>query len=191
MISGVVWAYQKDLFQDGAYAGARFPRGVFPPPSFDGPRFSTLHMTLQQGPVMLKRNMRGLVKDLDGSGKLTTRETRELSTRWTMTHGFFASTGGFAFEIRDEDTKLGSSFLPSQGSGPVRLSLTARGMALLVKCGHLPDMSKADIADKSKANDIAKALVIIQASWMLIQVIGRLIARLPVTLLEVNTIAHV
>ena len=45
--------------------------------------------------------------------------------------------------------------------------------------------------DKSKANTLAKALVIIQASWLLIQVIGRLIAKLPVTLLEVNTIAHV
>lgn len=52
-------------------------------------------------------------------------------------------------------------------------------------------MTQAEITDKSKAKDLAKALVMIQASWMLIQLIGRLVAKLPVTLLEVNTIAHV
>lgn len=113
----------------------------------------------------------GLVRESNGSGKLTMRETRELADRWTMTHGFFASTGGFAFEIRNNNVKLDSCFLPSCGNDPARLTLTARGMALLVRCGRLPDMSKADIADKSKANDISKALVIIQASWMLVQVI--------------------
>lgn len=107
-----------------------------------------------------------------------------LSREWTMTHSFFASTGGFAFEIAND----GAQDLPN---GCKRLTLTARGVALLASCGHLPNVSKAEITDKSKANNVAKALVIIQASWMLVQVIGRLVAALPVTLLEVNTIAHV
>lgn len=81
------------------------------------------------------------------------------------------------------------TFLPA--GCPNRLTITARGMAFLDHCGHLPDVSEADIEDKSKANNLAKALVIIQASWLLIQVIGRLAAKLPVTLLEINTIAHV
>ena len=101
-----------------------------------------------------------------------------------MTHSFFASTGGFAFEISDDEAQC----LPN---GCKRLTLTARGVAFLASCGHIPNVSKADITDKSKANNVAKALVIIQASWMLVQVIGRLLAGLPVTLLEVNTIAHV
>lgn len=113
---------------------------------------------------------------------------------WTMTHSFFASTGGFVFEIRLQDipeSYIGSvrRFLPPGSLR--RLTLTARGVALLARCGHLPDVTKAEITDKSKANDLAKALVMVQASWMLVQVIGRLITRLPVTLLEVNTIAHV
>ena len=106
------------------------------------------------------------------------------SYEWTMTHSFFASTGGFAFEISDDEAQ----YLPN---GCKRLTLTARGVAFLASCGHIPNVSKADITDKSKANNVAKALVIIQASWMLVQVIGRLLAGLPVTLLEVNTIAHV
>ena len=108
----------------------------------------------------------------------------KLSHEWTMTHSFFASIGGFAFEVIDDETQ----YLPDSHK---RLTLTARGVALLARCGHLPDVSKAEITDKSKANNVAKALVIIQASWMLVQVIVRLVAALPVTLLEVNTIAHV
>ena len=106
------------------------------------------------------------------------------SYEWTMTHSFFASTGGFAFDTADDEPR----YLPP---GYKRLTLTARGVALLASCGHLPSVSEAEITDKRKANNVAKALVIIQASWMLLQDIGRLFAALPVTLLEVNTIAHV
>ena len=120
-----------------------------------------------------------LIRDLRAHG-----EKMSASHEWTMAHSFFACTGGFAFQLNN-----GESFLPADC--PKRLAITARGMALLAKCGHLPDIPRAEIVDKSKANDLAKALVMVQALWMLLQVIERLIVRLPVTLLEVNTIAHV
>jgi hypothetical protein len=107
--------------------------------------------------------------------------------KWTKTHDFFASTGGFAFEL--QPNRRGIRFLPE--TCPTRLTLTARGVALLAKCDRLPDVPEKDILDKSKANDLAKALVVIQASWVLLQTLGRLIVKLPVTLLEVNTMAHV
>ena len=71
------------------------------------------------------------------------------------------------------------------------LTLTARGVALLGKCGHLPDIREEDIADKSKTDGIAKLLSCAQALWMLMQVCGRLAQGLPVTLLEINTLGHV
>ncbi|KAL8868971.1 MAG: hypothetical protein Q9198_008007, partial [Flavoplaca austrocitrina] len=110
---------------------------------------------------------------------------------WSLAHDFFACTGGFAFEFDklESSTDGIKSFLPADC--PHRLTLTARGVAFLSSCGRLPDVPRGDIMDKSKANTLAKALVIIQASWLVIQVVGRLIAKLPVTLLEVNTIAHV
>jgi hypothetical protein len=107
--------------------------------------------------------------------------------KWTKTHDFFASTGGFAFELSTGSRK--SRFLPE--TCPTRLTLTARGVAFLAKCDRLPDIPETDILDKSKANDLAKALVVIQASWILLQTIGRVVVGLPVTLLEVNTMAHV
>jgi hypothetical protein len=106
---------------------------------------------------------------------------------WTKAHDFFASTGGFAFEIPTGRGRI--KFLPDTCS--TRLTLTARGVALLAKCNRLPDVSEKDILDKSKANNLAKALVVIQASWMLLQTLGRVVVGLPVTLLEVNTMAHV
>lgn len=109
---------------------------------------------------------------------------------WTMTHGFFACTGGFAFDI-DGFAPVDAEKDDQEGRLPRRLTLTAKGVALLARCGRLPRVDRGDIEDKSKANNLAKAAVVTQATWLLIQVIGRLAAGLTVTLLEVNTVAHV
>ena len=110
---------------------------------------------------------------------------------WTMTHSFFACTGGFALDCSPyiAGPHNPEAILPP--NAPKRLTITARGMAFLASCGHVPDISREDILDKSKADTLAKTLVMIQASWMLLQVIARLVVGLPVTLLEVNTVAHV
>ena len=134
--------------------------------------------------------LRDLIEDLQQrQTKGSDSELPNNNNKWSMAHSFFACTGGFAFDTENDETLASTPFLPPDC--PRRLTITASGMAFLAKCGHVPRVSKAEITDKSKANDIAKALVLIQASWMLVQVIGRVIAGLPVTLLEVNIIAHV
>ena len=55
----------------------------------------------------------------------------------------------------------------------------------------LPAIPVSDIEDKSKADGLAKGVVILQASWMVVQSISRVAYGLPVSLLEVNTIGHV
>ena len=72
-----------------------------------------------------------------------------------------------------------------------RLTFTPKGIALLAKCGYLPLISRDDILDKSKIDGIGKCLACLQALWMTTQVCTRLIAGLPVTLLEVMTLGHV
>lgn len=94
--------------------------------------------------------------------------------------------GGFVVDL-DVDCFLDK---PPFIGGITRLTLTPKGISLLAKCGHLPLISKNDILDKSKTDEIAKLLACVQALWMLTQVVGRLILRLPVTLLEVTTIGH-
>ncbi|KAI9808941.1 MAG: hypothetical protein M1827_007115 [Pycnora praestabilis] len=106
---------------------------------------------------------------------------------WTSAHSFYATMGGLAFEVDEPSQEEALSFLPTRS----RLTLTARGVLLLARCGHLPDIDKGDIEDKSKADSIAKTLVCIQAGWMMLQIAGRIATKLPVTLLEVNTLGHI
>src|ERR1700730_6933941 len=103
---------------------------------------------------------------------------------WTLMHSFYASMGGFVFDVDPSDDY--PAFFP----GHQCLTLTARGVALIAKLGHLPNILKNDIADKSKADGLAKAFVCLQAAWVVIQVISRSTVGLPITLLEVNTLGH-
>jgi hypothetical protein len=92
--------------------------------------------------------------------------------------------GGFAFDS-DLDNG-GQEFI--QGSPSLRF--TSHAIRTLVKLDKLPNVSTEEISDKSKADGLAKCLVCLQASWMLLQSLGRLIAGLPITLLEINTVGH-
>ena len=62
---------------------------------------------------------------------------------------------------------------------------------LLASCGHLPDITIQDIADKSKVDELGKLLACLQAAWFTIQIVSRLACRLPITLLEVTVVGHV
>lgn len=111
----------------------------------------------------------------------------ESSYPWTMVHSFYAGMGGFFIEADVSSADGGLPFIP----GSQRLILSARGVAFLARCGHLPNIQEDDIADKSKADGLAKFLVCIQVGWMLVQVVARVALGLPVTLLEVNILGHV
>lgn len=54
----------------------------------------------------------------------------------------------------------------------------------------LPRVSSEDIEDKSKANDIAKILLCVQATWFCVQTIYRMATGFAVSLLELNTFGH-
>ncbi|MCJ1241384.1 hypothetical protein MMC14_009389 [Varicellaria rhodocarpa] len=133
--------------------------------------------------------------DSQSKTKLEMKETMECRIQdmppspisWTKVHGFYAGMGGFTFNLEA---------LSAIGKAPcikgyTRLTLTARGVTLLAECGLLPEVMEREITDKNKTDGIAKFLSCLQALWMLVQVIGRVASGLPVTLLEVNTLAHV
>ncbi|KLU90787.1 hypothetical protein MAPG_10638 [Magnaporthiopsis poae ATCC 64411] len=105
---------------------------------------------------------------------------------WTKVHSFYAVMGGF---VLDATTDSGASMLPC---GTRRLTLTVNGLEVLAEeSPHLiSDISKASIIDKSKSNHLAKALVVVQATWFCLQVVTRMGFGLGVSLLELNTFAH-
>ncbi|GKT54454.1 hypothetical protein ColTof4_13753 [Colletotrichum tofieldiae] len=101
---------------------------------------------------------------------------------WDMTQCFYAVMGGFVVDLppaADEEDAV------------KRVTVTPEGIRLLSFIGKLPDIHESQIQDKSKADWMAKSLVCVQAGWMVAQVIGRLIKKLPVSLLEINTCGHV
>ncbi|KAK1749721.1 hypothetical protein QBC47DRAFT_311459, partial [Echria macrotheca] len=113
-----------------------------------------------------------------------TRAIQATNPEWTMTHSFFAVMGGFAVDTRNGGER-------EYMDGSPRLHLTANGIALLAELGALPAVSAELIRDKSKANRVTKLLVVIQTVWLVVECVARAASRLPLTLLELNTIAHV
>lgn len=113
--------------------------------------------------------------------------SQALKIPWTLSHGFYALMGGFVFDF---DQSF-SPEAPPFATGIERLSLTPQGVKLLALCGCLPEVTKRELADKSKVDELGKLLACVQAGWMLVQVCARLAMRLPVTLLEVTTVGHV
>jgi hypothetical protein len=111
----------------------------------------------------------------------------EIIHKWTVVHGFYFAMGGLAFDTGDLPPE--KKFLPASRD---RLTLGVNGVELLLEQepSIIPKISEAEILDKSKANPLAKTIVCIQAAWFCIQCCSRLVQHLPISLLELNTLAH-
>lgn len=110
------------------------------------------------------------------SAKRSVADMRALGYEdWSMIHAFYADSGGFVFQARE------SKAFP----------VTAKQVWYLVQSNYMqiPSITKKEIWDKSKADRLAKAIASVQAGWLIIQVIARAFQRLPVTLLELSTVA--
>jgi len=94
---------------------------------------------------------------------------------WTLTHGFFATMGGF---MKYEGNQPIDVLLPDELKS---YSLTGNG--------DFPRISKMEIQDKSKGDFISKAVVILQTGWFVMQCIARGVQGLPITELELATVA--
>ena len=71
-------------------------------------------------------------------------------------------------------------------------SFTIEGILRTAKTEpKLLDFSQASIEDKSRTDGLSKLFVCTQASYMVLQILGRIKEHLPITLLKVNTMCHV
>jgi len=99
-----------------------------------------------------------------------------LDQEWTVTHGFFAVMGGF---MAFEGDKAVKTLLPDGLGG---YSLTGNDV--------FPKIPREDIEDKSKGDIISKGLVVMQTGWFMMQCLTRKVEHLPITELELVTIAY-
>lgn len=102
---------------------------------------------------------------------------------WSREQAFFVVMGGFAFN---------HSYINEHGKEEqLRSVLTVDGYELMRRARYAPQLTRDDVNERSKADIIAKVVVVTQVTWFAVQVAGRLAAGLAVTALEVHTIVHV
>ncbi|GJE90690.1 hypothetical protein PsYK624_068340 [Phanerochaete sordida] len=99
---------------------------------------------------------------------------------WTVAHSFYAVMGGFVLETT-----------PMLG-GQTRFALTSSGVRFVLENAPemIPDLSEEEIQDKSRSDGLAKTLLIVQLLHFALTGVARLAQSLPLSLLEVFTMAH-
>ncbi|KIJ08386.1 hypothetical protein PAXINDRAFT_23589, partial [Paxillus involutus ATCC 200175] len=94
--------------------------------------------------------------------------------QWTRTHGFFALMGGFVLQ-----------------DGTRRTELVKRRALQHLRSGTIMNLNitEAEINDRSKSDGLGKAILVIQLSWFILQIVARGMNHLAITLLEIDTLA--
>ncbi|KAI0707856.1 hypothetical protein C8Q76DRAFT_800172 [Earliella scabrosa] len=117
---------------------------------------------------------------------LTTHRSR--NHPWTLAHSFWVIMGGFV--LQDPHVKPPKNrYLPAwQGNGV----LTEYGFRLLmeVEPDLIPDIPVDELLDRGKADGLAKMLLAWQILWFCLSCVSRTVQHLPLSLLEITTIAH-
>jgi hypothetical protein len=81
-------------------------------------------------------------------------------------------------------------FMAYEGNRPIRVLLPEQLESYsLTGNGNFPRISKAEIEDRSKGDAISKGFVILQTGWFVTQCIARGVQGLPITELELVTVA--
>ena len=132
-----------------------------------------------------------IAEDNGMSIQRTSRKSLDASGQpgWTMTHGFFVIMGGFHL-FRRPAGESGENVGPLTLGGndtplhPLSIDLLRQGKFEFI----MP--TEEEIKDKGKSNWLAKALVLVQTTWFVMQCIARGIRHLPVTELEIVTLAY-
>ncbi len=94
----------------------------------------------------------------------------------SMTQAFYIVSGGIRIQRKCQPAKAVN---PLQASWGREFELSR----------YLP--AKEELQDKSKANGLVKGLTILQVGWFVVQTIARVHHRLPISELELGTIAFV
>ncbi|WQF85262.1 hypothetical protein CDEST_10276 [Colletotrichum destructivum] len=104
---------------------------------------------------------------------------------------FFVIMGSYQVIIKD--IQPGPDFAYNSNCEDI-LRLSSEGFLRLVELDEInieTTVRTSHLKDRSKANIIQKALVLMQIGWMLLQCIARKAQGLPITLLELHTMVHV
>ena len=105
-----------------------------------------------------------------------------------MMHGFFIIMGGFHLFERSSEEKSGTQSISQEDDYPLHPLLVDDLVCDDIYTFTMP--TEVEIKDKSKSDGLAKSLILVQTSWFVMQCIARAIEHLPVTHLEIVTLAY-
>ncbi|KAI8629832.1 hypothetical protein F5Y19DRAFT_464492 [Xylariaceae sp. FL1651] len=113
------------------------------------------------------------------SARQSVEEMKKLPNppEWSITHGFYADSGGFIFEA------VGSPPFP----------VTAKQMLYLLSNNYIdpPTITRSDLKDRSKADSLTKGLTFFQTGWLMLKFVGCAAQGLSITPFELFTSAVV
>ena len=122
-----------------------------------------------------------------------------LERGWSKTHGFFIVMGGFhLFEHHPIKTSNNDKFKLHDDDIPLRPlaardlygDYTYQSIEADIDFTSFTVPTEEEIKDKGKSDWLAKSLVLLQTSWFVMQCIARGIEHLPITHLEIVTLAY-
>ena len=117
-----------------------------------------------------------------------------LDLQWSKTHGFFIIMGGF--HLFEHGSKETSNYDIMSHEEDIPLHPLAVGninkedTTIDIDYSSFTVPTEAEIKDRGKSDWLAKCLVLIQTSWFVMQCFARAIENLPVTHLEIITLAY-
>ncbi|EGX51725.1 hypothetical protein AOL_s00043g744 [Orbilia oligospora ATCC 24927] len=142
------------------------------------PKDRTLHILLRKTKwmfwaVIAPEIVLSIAMGQYASARRSVRRFKKLECEgWTIRHGFFADMGGFLLQPKDSTPFL----------------VNSRQMAYLVEREYIqcPTITEEEIWDRSKADSLSKLITAAQATWLLFQLGGRAVLKLPTTTLELS-----
>ncbi|KAF7974339.1 hypothetical protein HWV62_12398 [Athelia sp. TMB] len=114
------------------------------------------------------------VREFERNQIAVAERVHKASEEWKIAHAFFVIMGGYYFY---------------SNKGP-RHPLSPKAVVELVRRGHLVAPTSDELANQSKGDALSKGVAILQTLWFVMQCIARRIEHLPVTSLEVMTLAY-
>lgn len=98
---------------------------------------------------------------------------------WTTTHGFYAEMGGYRVK---EDIDDGQQYI-----------FRVDELVWLQKNNiiSLPEVPQGELSDRSNADWVAKGIAFVQSIWFMFQICARVNQGLPITTLELATVAFI
>ena len=133
------------------------------------------------------------VKYLSAAGALS---KSLLERGWSMTHGFFVIMGGFhLFQRSSREARDNYLAILHEDDNPLHPLDSSDFFHVHEDRTDIDFTSftvptEEEIKDRGKSDWLAKSLVLLQTSWFVTQCIARAIERLPLTHLEIVTLAY-